>query len=125
MPETAYQTQADVTRCTEAYCAANPTWRPIYALTDERDYAPIPWRELPGWIKRPWRNRFRESAKDAWEEFGTNKPTFFRTGFVSGDGSFFSRVRDIPKFSNVCMVIEVGGERGIFVGTSPVILCLP
>lgn len=105
-------TVADAKRHAEDFCRRNPAWKPICELTDEADYSPLRWKFLSAEVKRWWRRRYGRSARDAWAEFGTNKPMPYRTGCVSGAGVFYADICDVPLFHNSMMVVEVGGVGG-------------
>ncbi|MCE9605054.1 MAG: hypothetical protein K8U03_09165 [Planctomycetia bacterium] len=107
-------TVQDALRHAREFCRLNPTWTPICDLTNEADYAPIPWKELPEWERRPWRGRYRGYAKAAWEEFKTNPLYRFRYGHVSGAGEFHFDSAKIPFGHNSMMVFEVGGRPGLY-----------
>jgi len=90
------------------WCNSRPTWMRI---CDIKDTEPLykGWSELPHSEQKPWIERYKICAQEAWEEFAV-KPCKVDHGFISGEGVFYNCINEVPLMHNIMMVFRVGKE---------------
>ena len=96
---------ADATRHAKRYCEDNPGWTPIWEIPNTDDLYKK-WEELPKSHQRFWLKKYGEvGAKGAWEEMG-HSVCKVPYGFISGEGSFYKEITDVPLFHNSVMIFK-------------------